>query len=84
VRSYQIAVDGQEYSVQIDNPDASIVTVQVNGRVFRVAVKEPSAAGRSPSAASEADMPDMYVPVVAATYVEVEPEADTLTARAPA
>ena len=90
MRSYQIAVDGQEYAVQIDNPDASLVTVQVNGRVFRVAVREPSSANvsRAPSVGGDVDMPDMYVPAVAATYVEAapEPEAepDALTARATA
>ena len=88
MRSYQIAVDGQEYAVQIDNPDASPVTVQVNGRVFRVVVSEQSSAvvGHSTSLVGDVDIPDTYVPAVAATYVEAAPEqeaeTDTLTARA--
>ena len=90
MRSYQIAVDGQEYAVQIDNPDASVITVQVNGRVFRVSVREPSSAAvsRAPSAASDVDTSDLYVPAVAATYIEAAPEqeaeTDILAARAPA
>jgi biotin carboxyl carrier protein len=90
VRSYQITVNGQEYAVQIDNPDSSPVTVQVNGRVFRVTVREPSSAAvsRAPSAADDIDMPDIYVPTVAATYIETAPEqqaeTNALTAQAPA
>lgn len=85
MRSYQIAVNGQEYAVQIDNPDASPVTVQVNGKVFRVTVSEQSAAGLAPSSAGDVDMAEPYVPAVTATYVEAaadrEPESAALAVR---
>ena len=86
MRSYQIAVNGQEYAVQIDNPDASPVTVQVNGKVFRVTVSEQSsAAGLAPSSAGDVDMAEPYVPAVTATYVEAtadqEPESGALAVR---
>jgi glutaconyl-CoA decarboxylase len=74
VRSYQIAVNGQEYAVQIDNPDASPVTVQVNGKVFRVTVSERSSAA---GLAGDADMAEPYVPAVTATYVEAAADQET-------
>ena len=79
MRSYQVTVNGQVYTVQIDNPNASPVTVQVNGKIFRVALTERSA-GASPAQPMDSDgeVPEPYLPAVTADYVEAasEPEAE--------
>ncbi len=78
MRSYQIAVNGQQYEVQIDNPDASPVMVQVNGKVFKVTVSErSSAAGLAPSLAGDVDVAELYVPAVTATYVQAAADQET-------
>jgi biotin carboxyl carrier protein len=78
VKSYQIDVNGQKYAVQIDNPDKSPVTVSVNGKVFRVTVTEPSFAvvSQASTTVGDIDMPDAYVPMVAATYIDTAPEQE--------
>lgn len=71
MRTYQIIVNDQEYTVEIDNPNASPATVLVNGKPFTVTLNEQTVAGRPASGAStdiEADA--AYMPMVTATFVE--------------
>ena len=88
---YQIKVNGREYSVEIDDPNASPVQVTVNGKPFEVTISQegrqaaPSAAPRS-EGDEELALVESYVPVVASTFVEVgeEPEAAPASAESPA
>jgi biotin carboxyl carrier protein len=88
---YQIKVNGQEYSVEIDDPNASPVQVTVNGRPFEVTISQegvqatPSTTPRS-KADDELALVESYVPVVASTFVDVgeEPEAAPTPAQGPA
>ena len=83
MRRYQIRVNGQEYTVEIDDPNASPVQVTVNGKAFEVTVSQqrtqatakPTQGGSS-NAASQDLMLDTYVPTVASTYVEIAPEKE--------
>jgi glutaconyl-CoA decarboxylase len=85
LRKYQIRVNGQEYSVEIDDPNASPVQVTVDGKPFEVAISEQGvrATPSAPSSReSEGDMAlvDSYVPVVTSTFVDVGVEPETAPA----
>jgi biotin carboxyl carrier protein len=75
LKTYQIAVNGKQYDVEIEDLDASPVVVQVNGKSFEVVV---SAAGTArpraqttPSSGTAIEM-DAYVPSVTATYQDID------------
>jgi biotin carboxyl carrier protein len=89
VKTYQINVNDREYTVQIDDPYASPVTVKVNGKAFRVQVNEPGDKARpAPQRDLAPDVDETYIPVVTTTFVETptEPafEADVKETAAPA
>jgi biotin carboxyl carrier protein len=75
LKTYQITVNGQQYTVEIEDLNASPVLVQIKGKRFEVVVAEstaPRASARTgQSDESEFEM-DAYVPAVAATYQEID------------
>jgi len=82
LKKYQIQVNGQKYSVEIDDPNASPVQVTVNGKPFEVMISEEevrATSGVSSRSKEDGDMAlvESYVPVVTSTFVDVgvEPEA---------
>jgi acetyl-CoA/propionyl-CoA carboxylase biotin carboxyl carrier protein len=80
---YQIKINGQEYSVEIDDPNASPVQVTVNGKPFEVTIsQEGDRAAPSTAPRSEVDddmtLVESYVPVVASTFVDVGVEPETI------
>jgi biotin carboxyl carrier protein len=89
--TYQIRVNGQEFTVEIDDPNATPVRVTVDGTPFEVTVSQQGIQATakpvqsdSAQAASTDLLLDAYVPAVASTYVEVTPEAEPLdTAKPP-
>jgi glutaconyl-CoA/methylmalonyl-CoA decarboxylase subunit gamma len=89
LRTYQIDVNGQVYTVEIEDPNATPVQVTVNGRPFKVTVnpKPLTTAKPAPSRISEAAGTnltlDTYVPAVAATYIEIAPEKESLDTAQP-
>ena len=93
MRSYTITVNGQRYSVEIDDPNASTVQVKVNGNPFEVTVDEKGTpqvkAPATPRTQVDLEL-DAYVPAVASTFVDadLEPgddsEATASSAGAPA
>jgi biotin carboxyl carrier protein len=83
VRTYKINVNGQDYTIEIDDPNASPATVLVNGQMFEVTVSEPQAAVQAVRRAdTRAEPEEPYVPTVASTYVEtaIEPPETSTTA----
>jgi biotin carboxyl carrier protein len=79
VRTYQIKVNGKEYEVEIDDLNASPVSVLVNGQAFEVVVSEQQAsvqAVRRPDRGAELE--EAFVPTVTSTFVEtaVEPQRE--------
>ena len=79
MKTYQIHVNDREYTVQIDNPYASPVTVQVNGKTFKVQLNEPGATAQVQPARErdlDVDVDATYVPVVTTTFVETPTEVE--------
>ncbi len=82
-KTYKLDVNGQEYDVQIENPNASPATVKVNGQAFTVTWVEQGAAAVAAPVTPIVDEQDFeaYVPdmAVASTFVadvvDVEAEA---------
>ena len=74
MRTYEINVNGKDYTVEIDDLGASPVSVLVNGKAFEVTISEQGTVARP--VATVDDEPEAYVPTVASTFVEtaVEPE----------
>ena len=80
MRTYQIKVNGKDYEVEIDDLNASPVSVLVNGQAFEVVVSEHRSgvqAVRRPDRGTELE--GTYVPTVASTFVEtaIEPQEET-------
>jgi biotin carboxyl carrier protein len=78
VRTYQIRVDDQDYTVEIDDPNASPAIVQVNGIAFEVTIVGQTAdvqpAQPVQPRRAVIDLDEGYVPTVATTFVETTPE----------
>ena len=91
MKKYQIRVNGQEYSVEIDDPNASPAQVQVNGQPFEVTINEEgirATPGITSRDRTDGDMAlvESYVPVVTSTFVDLGEEpgpASAPTAPAP-
>jgi biotin carboxyl carrier protein len=84
VRTYKIKVNGQDYTIEIDDPNASPVTVLVDGQAFEVTVSEPQTVVqtvRRSDARTELEEP--YVPTVASTYVETAIAPPEISTSAP-
>jgi biotin carboxyl carrier protein len=77
VKTYQIQVNDRTYTVEIDNPHASPVTVRVNGRPFKVTMTPQGTAVQAPvTTGQEMEIEGSYVPVVTTTFVEMAPELE--------
>jgi biotin carboxyl carrier protein len=86
LKTYQITVNGQQYTVEIEDLDASPVVVQVNGKPFEVVVSESSTTRPQAQVApgSEPDIQmDGYVPAVSVTYQDVDLDKTEATAATP-
>lgn len=88
MRTYQIFVNGQEYTVEIDDPNASPVKVTVNGKPFEVTISQQGAQATGKPARSDArgatgedPMLGTYVPTVASTQVAAVPAPEPVGAR---
>jgi biotin carboxyl carrier protein len=88
VKTVKLNVNGKDYVVDIENPNASPLQVRVNGKPFTVTLDEPRVVGAAPivPVIEEEDF-DAYVPDMASTFVSpvqnVEAE-ETALAAAPA
>ena len=82
MRTYQINVNGKDYTVEIDDLGASPVNVLVDGKAFEVTISEQGTAARP--VASDGDEPEAYIPTVAPTFVETAVEAQEKPAAAAA
>jgi biotin carboxyl carrier protein len=80
LKTYQISVNGQQYDVEIEDLNASPVTVQVNGQSFQVTITSQGTK-RAQRQAIPAQEPkfemDAYVPTVTATYQEIDVDEST-------
>jgi biotin carboxyl carrier protein len=75
LNTYHITVNGKQYTVEIDDPTASPVSVQVDGHPFEVTLDRQggSKAKARPIPREEPDLEiDAYVPSVSATYQELD------------
>lgn len=89
MKTYKLNVNGKDYTVQVDDPNASPVSVTVNGKAFQVTLtEEGTSAARPVVAASVAGDQEYeaYVPDMASTFVThvVDVHQDAAAAAAPA
>jgi biotin carboxyl carrier protein len=78
VNRYKITVNNQEYTVEIEDPNASPVTVHVNGKPFQVKVSGSGGnvqGGTISRPAAAVELAEPYVPVVVPAFVEAAPQA---------
>jgi biotin carboxyl carrier protein len=72
-----MTVDGKNYTVEIDDPNASPATVLVNGRPFEVTLSQERTRSRvAPVARKEVNLEQTYVPTVSPTFVETVVETE--------
>jgi biotin carboxyl carrier protein len=87
LNTYQITVNGQQYTVEIEDLNASPVLVQIDGKRFEVVVTD-SGAPRASARSVQSDVSDLamdaYVPAVAATYQDIDLDEGGGQADAPA
>ena len=77
MRTYQIKVNGKDYTVNIDDPNASPATVKVNGQVFQVTVDEhPRTTRAIPAGSVEPEVEETFAPIVTPTFVNVAPDPE--------
>jgi biotin carboxyl carrier protein len=76
VSKYQININGKEYRVEIEDPNASPVKVVVNGKAFNVTVSDQSTSQPVHRPQTDADL-EVYVPTVASTFVETAVDLET-------
>lgn len=77
MKTYQIQVNDRTYTVEIDNPRASPVTVRVNGKPFKVTMTPQGTAVQAPVTTNQdIEIAGSYVPVVTTTFVEMAPELE--------
>jgi glutaconyl-CoA decarboxylase len=87
LNTYHITVNGKQYTVEIDDLNASPVSVQVDGHPFEVTVNAQGAA-QAKARTRLRDEPeiemDAYVPSVTATYQELDLDESDPQAAPPA
>lgn len=86
MRTYKVKVNGQDYTIEIDDPNASPATVLVNGQAFEVMVSEPRAVQAVRRSDTGTELEEAYIPTVASTYVETAiepPEISTAALETP-
>jgi glutaconyl-CoA/methylmalonyl-CoA decarboxylase subunit gamma len=76
VKEFKISVNGKEYSVEIDDPNASPVKVIVNGQAFTVALSEQRTSRTVSTVQSDVELDQVYVPTVTSTFVEMAVEQE--------
>jgi len=72
VKTFKLNVNGQDYTVQIDDPNASPVSVTVNGKPFQVTLTEEGVAAVQPVVTApvvDEQEYQAYVPDMASTFV---------------
>lgn len=86
MREFTIKVNDKEYSVEIDDPNASPAKVIVNGQAFTVALSEQRTSRTVSSVRTDVELGQVYVPTVTSTFVEtaVEQEETSVAQAAPA
>jgi len=85
VRTYRISVNDKEYVVEVDNPNASPATVHVNGKRFRVTIREKTTmAGPVPGLETRIEIEEPYVPAVTTTFVDATARLEPKPAETPA
>jgi biotin carboxyl carrier protein len=75
LKTYQITVNGQHYTVEVDDLDASPIEVTVDGHPFQVTIDAqavPQVKAQSARGDEPALQMDAYVPSVSATYQEID------------
>lgn len=84
MREYRVNVNGKEYQVKLDDPNASPVQVQVNGQAFEVTLSEQGTVQTVARPREAPEMEHVYIPTVASTYVETSIEIETETSESQA
>ena len=79
MKEYRVNVNGKEYQVKLDDPNASPVRVQVNGQAFEVTLSEQGAVRTVARSREDTELEQVYIPTVASTYVETPVEIETET-----
>ncbi len=79
MKEYRVNVNGKEYQVKLDDPNASPVQVQVNGQAFEVTLSEQGAVRAVARPREDTELGQVYIPTVASTYVETSVEIETET-----
>lgn len=89
MKTYKLNVNGRDYAVQVDDLDASPVSVTVNGKAFQVTLTEEGTPAARPAAAApviDDQEYEAYVPDMASTFITqaVDVEEKAAPAAAPA
>jgi biotin carboxyl carrier protein len=75
LKTYQLIVNGQHYTVEVDDLDVSPIAVTVDGHPFQVTI-DTQGAPQARAQGTRGDEPeiqmDAYVPSVSATYQEID------------
>ncbi len=84
MKTFKINVNGRDYTVRVENPNAPLTTVWVDDQEFQVAVTEQVArVARVQTAEEDEELITSYVPAVTTTFVEAD-VSETTTESAPA
>ena len=76
MKEFKINVNGKEYNVEIDDPNASPAKVIVDGQAFTVALSEQRTSRTLPSVQTDVELEQVYVPTVTSTFVETAVEQE--------
>ena len=79
MKEYRVNVNGKDYQVKLDDPNASPVQVEVNGQAFEVTLSEQGAVRTVARPREDTELEQVYIPTVASTYVETSVEIETET-----
>ena len=79
MKEYRVSVNGKNYQVKLDDPNASLVRVEVNGQAFEVTLSEKGAVRSVARPREDTELEQVYIPTVASTYVETPVEIETET-----
>jgi biotin carboxyl carrier protein len=67
VKEYRVSVNGKNYQVKLDDPNASLVRVEVNGQAFEVTLSEKGAVRSVARPREDTELEQVYIPTVAST-----------------
>ena len=75
MKTFKINVNGQDYTVRVENPNAPTTTVWVDDHEFKVTVTEQvTRVARVKAAEEDEELIASYAPVVTTTFVETDAE----------